>query len=254
VYTNLAAGVAKTGFIQSLKIHWSSLDLMARFLDAFMSEITSIESVVLVDVCKKSVKHVTADTWATLQNACDNMTKTKSFAFLNAKVAAIVYFVLQHLPTTIEDLNFTGCKLNMMCASELSYKLQHAKSLSTLDISSTQLAGSEFVAVLQGLKLCPTIKHLKLCGAKLDRPGVKTLSECLRLTRTLQILDLSKCELGTDMCKILADAIAENRSLQKLVLKNTNVTLEGKSVISHTKLEQLKVVGLEEATRVVFAA
>jgi hypothetical protein len=56
------------------------------------------------------------------------------------------------------------------------------------------------------------------------------------------------------MCKILADAIAENRSLQKLVLKNTNVTLEGKSVISHTKLEQLKVVGLEEATRVVFAA
>lgn len=254
VYTNLAAGVAKTGFIQSLKIHWSSLDLMARFLDAFMSEITSIESVVLVDVCKKSVKHVTADTWATLQNACDNMTKTKSFAFLNAKVAAIVYFVLQHLPTTIEDLNFTGCKLNMMCASELSYKLQHAKSLSKLDISSTQLAGSEFVAVLQGLKLCPTIKHLKLCGAKLDRPGVKTLSECLRLTRTLQILDLSKCELGTDMCKILADAIAENRSLQKLVLKNTNVTLEGKSVISHTKLEQLKVVGLEEATRVVFAA
>jgi hypothetical protein len=89
--------------------------------------------------------HVTAETWATLQNACDNMTKTKSFAFLNAKVAAIVYFVLQHLPTTIEDLNFTGCKLNMMCASELSYKLQHAEtSRQCLDTRSIKFGSTEF--------------------------------------------------------------------------------------------------------------
>lgn len=253
LYTNLAVEVAKTGCIKSLKIYWSSLDLMSRFLNAFMNEITSVDSVVLSDVCKKSIKNVSADTWATLQNACENMKKTKEFAFLNAKVAAIVYFVLQHLPTTLQDLSLTGCKLNMMCAGELSYKLEHANSLLKLDISSTQLAGSEFVAVLQGLKLCPTIKHLKLCGAKLDRPGVITLAECLRLTRTLQILDLSKCELGTDMCKIIADAIADNRSLQKLILKNTKVTLEGKHFISTTKLEQLKVVGLEEAAHVLFS-
>ncbi|XP_071181200.1 uncharacterized protein [Mytilus edulis] len=253
VYTEFAKGVAKTGCIKHLKIHWSTLDLMARILDAFMTTVVSVESIVLSDICKKSIKHVSADTWATLQNACENMTKTKEFAFLNGSKAAIAYFVLQHLPTTIQDLNFTGCKLNMMCASELSYKLEHANSLTKLDITNTQLAGSDFVAVLQGLKICPTIKHLKLCGAKLDRPGVITLSECLRLTRTLQILDLSNCELDTEMSKLLANAIADNRSLMKLVLKNTKVTLEGKNVISHTKFVQLKVIGLEDAKHLLLS-
>ncbi|XP_062594074.1 uncharacterized protein LOC134255559 isoform X4 [Saccostrea cucullata] len=248
LYTDFAEGISKSKVLAHLKLVWSSMDVLARFLDAFMKTTESIESVILQDACKKPVKQVSAATWATLQNACQNMTKCKNFAFLQGKVAAISYFVLQHLPDTIQELDFTGCVLNMMCASELSSKVEQANCLEVLDISQTSLFGSAFVAVLQGLKLSNSMKTLKLRGAKLDRVGVITLAECLRLTRTLQVLDLSDCELNTDMCKTLTDAIAENHSLRKLVLKNTKVTIEGRQAIVNPKLDQLTVVGLDDMT------
>lgn len=246
LYTDFAEGIAKSKVLTHLKLFWSSMDVMARFLNAFMEQTTFVECVTLQDACKKPTKQISAATWATLQNACQNMTKCKKFAYLQGKVAAIAYFVLQHLPDTIQELDFSGCVLNMMCASELSAKVEHSASLTVLDISQTSLFGSEFVAVLQGLKLSNTMKILKLRGAKLDRVGVITLAECLKLTRTLQVLDLSYCELTTDMCKTLTDAIAENHSLRKLVLKNTKVTIEGRQAINNPRLDQLTVVGLED--------
>lgn len=246
LYTDFAESISKSEVLSHLKLVWSSMDVLARFLDAFMKTTKSIESVTLQDACKKPIKQVSAATWATLQNACQNMIKCQKFAFLHGKVAAISYFVLQHLPDTIQELDISGCVLNMMCASEVSAKVEHAASLEVLDISQTSLFGSEFVAVLQGLKLSNTMKILKLKGAKLDRVGVITLAECLKLTRTLQVLDLSYCELNTDMCKTLTDAIAENRSLRKLVLKNTKVTIEGRQAIIDPRLDQLVVVGLDD--------
>lgn len=246
LYIDFAKGISESKVLTHLKLVWSSMDVLARFLNAFMEQTAFIESVTLQDACKKPTKQITAATWATLQNACQNMTKCKKFAFLQGKVAAVSYFVLQHLPDTIQELDFSGCVLNMMCASELSSKVEHSSSLEFLDISQTSLFGSEFVAVLQGLKLSNTMKILKLRGTKLDRVGVITLAECLRLTRTLQVLDLSYCELTTDMCKTLTDAIVENHSLRKLVLKNTKVSIEGRLAIINPRLEQVTVVGLDD--------
>ncbi|KAK3084052.1 hypothetical protein FSP39_007376 [Pinctada imbricata] len=253
LYLELAGEISKSKILQQLKIIWHSMEMMAKFLDTFMSSIESIKSIILDDVSKKPVKQVSASTWATLQSACQNLTKAEEFSFLHSKVATVSYFVLQHLPNSLKMLSFSGCVLNMMCATEVSAKLEHATALEKLDISNTGLVGSEFVAVLQGLKLCNTIRHLKLCGAKLDRAGVLNLSECLKLTRTLEILDLSNCELSTDMCKKLADAIVENRSLQKLVLKSTKVSTEGRQAISQPKQDQVQVIGLEDMTYAIYA-
>jgi len=250
-FLEIAKGMGQCMKLRSVRVYWSSLDLMSNFMNAVMSETEYLENVILDDVCKKQLKVVTAATWATLQNACQNMSKSNSFSYVNGKVAAITYFVLQHLPNTIKQMNFAGCAMNMMCASELASKLEKSTALEKLDITDARLAGSEFVAILQGIKLCSSIRHLKLCGAKLERSGVETLAECLKLTTSLQVLDLSYCQLSTEMCECLSEAIVQNRSLQRLVLKNTKVTSKGILAFSHTKVDHLKVIGLDEKSQVL---
>lgn len=245
-YRDLAKAAALCKNLVSLKVHWSSLDLMSKFMCTFMTETQHIDHVTLEDACKKPMSAVQASTWAALQTSCENMSKVTRVSFLNSKVAAITYFFLQHLPHSVKELDLRSCAMNMMCGGEISAKLEQTTSLESLDLTGAHLAGSEFVPVLQGLRLCSTIKHLKMCGAKLDRPAVDALSECLKLTRSLQVLDLSDCQLTTDMCQKLAGAIVENRTLQKLVLNKTKVTSKGREAISRTNLDQLKVVGLDE--------
>ncbi|OWF40290.1 NLR family CARD domain-containing protein 4-like isoform X2 [Mizuhopecten yessoensis] len=252
-FNDIAIAAARNKNLTSLKVQWSSLDLMSKFMCTFMTETDHIEHVTLEDVCRKPLTTVPASTWAALQTTCENMSKASRVSFINSKVAAVTYFVLQHLPHSVEELDLHGCAMNMMCSSEISGKLEKSTTLEKLDLTGAHLSGSEFVPILQGLKLCSTIKHLKMCGAKLDRLAVDALSECLKLTRSLQVLDLSECQLTTDMCQKLAGAIVQNRTLQRLVLKKTKVTSEGREAISHTKLDQVKVVGLDENVHVVNA-
>ncbi|XP_060072729.1 NLR family CARD domain-containing protein 4-like [Ylistrum balloti] len=252
-FKDLAIAAARNTNLSSLKVQWSSLDLMSKFMCSFMTETERIEHVTLEDVCKKSLTSVPASTWAALQTACENMSKATRVSFIHSKVAAVTYFFLQHLPHSVKELDFRGCAMNMMCAGEISAKLEKTSVLERLDLTGAHLTGSEFVPILQGLKLCSSIKHLKLCGAKLDRPAVDALSECLKLTRSLQILDLSECQLTTDMCQKLAGAIVQNRTLKRLVLKKTKVTSEGRDAISHSKFDQIKVVGLDDNLHVVQA-
>ncbi|KAL5017433.1 hypothetical protein ScPMuIL_007022 [Solemya velum] len=251
LYLSLAKATSSSKNLKILKVSWSSLDLMASFLNSVVEGSESLETIFLSDVSKKPIKQVSAETWAGLQDACQNMTRIKSLTILNGKVAAVIYHVIHHLPDTINELNFTGCNMNLMCACELSGKLERAQALERLDLSSAKLDSTEFVAILQGLKLCDTIKFLKLAGARLDRPGVNTLAECLRLTSSLECLDLSDCSLTTEMCKRLAGAIVQNHSLRKLVMKNVTVSCEGKLIISHTKINQIRVVGLDEVPALV---
>ncbi|XP_069136254.1 NLR family CARD domain-containing protein 4-like isoform X2 [Argopecten irradians] len=250
-FRDLAISAANNSNLTSLKVQWSSFDLMSKFMCTFMTETKQIQHVTLEDVYRKPLSTVPASTWAAFQTACENMSKVSRVSFINSKEAAVTYFFLQHLPHSIKELELRGCAMNMMCAGEISSKLENTVDLEKLDLTGTHLTGSDFVPILQGLKLCSSIKTLKMCGAKLDRSAVDALSECLKLTRSLQILDLSECQLTTDMCQKLAGAIVQNRTLQRLVLKKTKVTSEGRDAISHSKLDQIKVVGLEDSLHVV---
>ncbi|KAK3596283.1 hypothetical protein CHS0354_024867 [Potamilus streckersoni] len=244
--TTIAVAIGACEQITSLRCYWLSLELISKYLDIILKESKSVESIMLEDTTRRQVKQITAATWATLQSACQNMSKLKQLSFLRGKVAAIVYHVIHHMPSTIESLDFTGCVMNLMCASELSAKLENSKSLQVLDLSFTRLNSTEFVAILQGLKMCDKIRDLKLCGAKLDRPGLSALADCLKITKSIKSLDLSECELRTEMCKKLANAIAQNRTVSKLILRNTKLTSEGHYAISTPKIAHVEVEGLED--------
>ena len=243
----LATAIGRKDTIQSLKVTWSSLDMMGKFLAGVTSTSTSLETVVLTeDINKRAVRHITAATWAALQSACSKMAVVKKISFLGGRSTAVVNHVLQHIPRTITQLDLTGCSMNLMCAGELSCHLYGNTAIEILDLSNTKLNSAELVAVIHGLQLCESIRHVCLRGLAFDRAGVIALSEFLRLTHSLNVLDLSDCQLTTTMCLRLVAGIRQNRSLRKIILKNTEVTSEGRRMFTGTKLDRLHFEGLPD--------
>ncbi|XP_053376058.1 uncharacterized protein LOC123534023 isoform X3 [Mercenaria mercenaria] len=249
IFLQLAKAVGKCSNLNSIKITWSSLDVMAKFLAQVMENSQTIDTVVLTeDQSRKqvNVKQISAVTWAALQSACTCMTSVNHLSFLSARVTAIVNHVLQYMPTTIVHVNLTGCAFNLMCAGQIASYLHGNTALRFLDLSYAQFNSSEFVAIFQGMQMCEGIQTVRVRGSRLDRPCVIALAEYIKLTHSLEILDLSDCELNTEMCTRLVTAIRQNRTLQKLVFNNTRITTEGRRVIAKTKskVQRVYVEGL----------
>ncbi|XP_052800759.1 uncharacterized protein LOC128231702 isoform X1 [Mya arenaria] len=250
VFLQLAASTGKCRNIRSIKITWSSLDLMAKYLAGVMGSCDHIETLYITEDPKVKFNHpVSAATWAALQSACSNTTSLQQLAFVNCHVTAVVNHVLQHIPTSIEQINFTGCAFNVMCAGQVANHLHGNTAILALDLSHTKLNSSEFVAIFQGMQMCESIRHVRVRGARLDRPCIIALAEYIKLTHSLESLDLSDCELNTEMCTQLVTAIRQNRTIQRLVFNNAKLTTEGRRVISKTKTK-LKPVSVEGLLRI----
>lgn len=246
-FLQLATSTGKSPNIRSLKITWSSIDVMANYLAKVMEETHTIDNVNLSeDLTRKPVKLVSAATWAALQSGCNGMRTIQQLSFLNARVTGVVNHVLQHIPTTIAHLNFTGCALNLMCAGQIASYLHGNSAIRSLDLSNTRLNSSEFVAIFQGMQMCTGIRRVNVRGVRLDRPCIVALVEYIKLTHSLEELDLSECQLNTEMCVRLVSAIKQNRTLTKLVFENAQITNEGRRIISSskTKLKPVLVEGL----------
>lgn len=249
-FLKLAASTGKCRSIRTLKITWSSLDIMASYLSAAIEQTKTVNTVVLTeDKSRKPVKQVSAATWAALQSACCNMKTVQHFSFLNARATAVVNHVVQHIPSTLAHVNVTGCAFNLMCAGQVASYLHGNAAIRSLDLSNTKLNSSEFVAVFQGMQMCEGIRSVRVRGARLDRPSIIALVEYIKLTHSLEELDLSECELNTEMCVRLVSAIRQNRTLSKLVFVNAKITNEGRRVISNTKTK-LKPVSIEGLLRI----
>ena len=247
-FMSLATAIGRKETIQSLKVTWSSLAMMSKFLAGVTSNSTSLETVVLTeDMNKRTGRRIAAETWAALQLACSKMAAVKKISFLGGRSTAVVNHVIQHIPRTVTEIDLTGCSMNLMCAGELSCHLQGNSALEALDLSNTKLNSAELVAVIHGLQLCESIRHVCLRGLAFDRSGVITLSEFLRLTHSLNVLDLSDCQLTTSMCLRLVAGIRQNRSLRRIILNNAEVTSEGRRMFTGTKGDRLSFEGLPDS-------
>lgn len=244
VFLQLATSIGKCSSVRSVKITWSSLDLMAKCLAHIMEDNSTVDTLVLIeDQSNKPVQvnQISATTWEALQSAFNNMSSVQQLSFLSVRVTAIVNHVLQYMPTSIAHVNLTGCTLNLMCAGQIANYLHGNTVIRYLDLSHTKMNSSEFVAIFQGMQMCESIQSVRCRGARLDRPCIIALAEYIKLTHSLEVLDLSDCELNTEMCTRLVAAIRQNRTLQKLVFNNTRITVEGRKVISKTKSKVQRV-------------
>ena len=236
IYTRLAEAIAKNNTLQHLKIYWWSLDKMAKFLHTVMCECKVLERLHLHDCTNRTLKKISSVTWSTLQDMCNNCKYVKRFVFENCQTSAVVGHVIEHLPPTVEECDFSKCLFNLMCSNILAAKLESSDTFRHLVLCEAKLHSSDVEVLTHGIKRSSALQELDLSNTKLDKVAITAIAETIKLSITLKILDLSNCDLDAFMCNKLANALQYNRTMKKLILEGSKLSSRGlESLLDVTK-------------------
>lgn len=116
--------------------------------------------------------------------------------------------------------------LSVLQASKLIKALEEKQTLLSLE-----LRGSKFLYTKEIAELLRVNTHLKKISFYCDNSGAIEIAEALKVNTSLEELDLSCSRIGDEGAKVLAGALAKNKSLRKLNLSyNNDIT---KAALSH---------------------
>lgn len=244
----MAQALGQNQHVRVLRVTWLSMNIAACFLGAVLENNTSLRQ---VHVDRGKGRHTmpsrdSASLWAGLQTASVNLGHLESFSFLNCPYPEVVGHVLRHLPPTLPHLNISGSAFDMVCGHRLASFLSRTKRLSFLDISEVKIGNTEFFTLVQGLKVCPTLQVMKIAQIKLGRLAFLGLCDSLILTRNIEKLDLSGCQLTDEMGTRLAQITEKVSSLKTLNLQNSEISQEGRSLIQMSSPRSLNVLGIHK--------
>jgi Ran GTPase-activating protein (RanGAP) involved in mRNA processing and transport len=124
------------------------------------------------------------------------------------------FLLLEALARTeapLEKLSIIDCDLNFV--EGIMYGCVHP--LTSL-VSSTNLT---------------TLKELRITESMLGSTEVAALCEGMKINTTVQLLDLSGCDLLADACKPIADMLATNKPLRHLLLRENIIGDHGISLL-----------------------
>ena len=132
-------------------------------------------------------------------------------------------------PSHTGTLNLTGHTLTSKLCSALAFALKDDDTYNSAIIGDCFLGDEGTIHLVNGLKTNHKVKHLDLRGNNIRSDGSTALSQMLKLNSTLESLSLEwNCigiwETGT---QAIADALANNHTLQEIDLRNNKIGPQG---------------------------
>ena len=148
---------------------------------------------------------------------------------------------LEHLNisrNSIGDSDNTNMGLAVTHSSgpALTEMLKVNHTLQTLDMSYnsgvTEVCGTFFFFIAEGLKHNSGLKHLELRGCGITADGANSIADALKVNRTLEHLNISCNSIGDTGFAHIAEALKSNHTLKKLELADCRQTEKGLTVLS----------------------
>ncbi|CAM9750210.1 unnamed protein product, partial [Pylaiella littoralis] len=131
-----------------------------------------------------------------------------------------------------------------------------AKDQAEIEVESGEAEGTGGIVVpvsdaVLSRPVASGIRRLLLTGNdRLGDAGARALASALKKDRSLELLDLTRCNIGDDGARFLADALRCNSSLRELRLGYNHISAEGASALasllyagSSSVLESLELQG-----------
>lgn len=124
------------------------------------------------------------------------------------------------------DLNLAHTKLTDRSISDLAnlYKTQDMP-LQSLDLHGNAITSDGFENLMNCLKANNKIKHLNLSKNQIatDLTKFSSVTQFIQVNRILEVLNLGFCDIREKATKMIAEGLADNKNLKKLVLKGNEV-------------------------------
>ena len=147
--------------------------------------------------------------------------------------------IIGHLhPHTVRLTNNNISNLSGICTAVITT----GSTVRVLDIERNGLTTQEAVA-LSRMMAC--LEELYINDNKLGKHGAELLSEGVTNTETLRILDMGVNEIGPSGTTAIANALANNASLEELEIdcsKLGGAAALGNAIMNHKKLKRLSLI------------
>jgi hypothetical protein len=96
-----------------------------------------------------------------------------------------------------------------------------------VDLWRIGLSDEDLMIVTQALRVSHTIESLQLGDNEIGVEGARAMADVLKENTSLQMLDLHGNNIGVEGARAMADALKENTSLHTLNLYSNNIGVEG---------------------------
>jgi Ran GTPase-activating protein (RanGAP) involved in mRNA processing and transport len=113
------------------------------------------------------------------------------------------------------------------CSNELFKGLAFNSTLTSLDLTGTEIGDDGCIALSKALSVNSTLTSLDLNGIKIRDGGCIALSKALSVNSTLTKLNLNDSWIEDIGCIALSKALSVNSTLTKLNLNDNMITSEG---------------------------
>ncbi|KAL0248030.1 hypothetical protein GEMRC1_003269 [Eukaryota sp. GEM-RC1] len=131
--------------------------------------------------------------------------------------------------STIKSLNLSdNCFTNIQPLIDVAESLS---SLKVLKLNDNEFNSSVSSQLPKLLSLLPNLQELEVRNCNLSEALVRPFCEALSTHKSLVMLDLSSNRLGDSICQELQRTLELNRTLQKIVMQDCEISPRGMSFI-----------------------
>lgn len=238
LFRSLATALSQNPHLKTITLAWSCVELMAEFLKLCLVSSPKLHTLRIEDCTKKVLKSIEASTWADVQKFCACVGNVSNLLFTNCKTPSLTSHFVHCLPSTLNSLNLTKSQLNTIGADELGKFMESSTGTKCLILADTDLSSSDLSALFQGIKRCKTLTHFKMTGIKFERTGFGHLVEFIKLSVSLEELDLGNNYLSTELCSMLANVLSEARCLKRVLVHDTVVPADAQFILETAAMER----------------
>ena len=238
----LSEAISNSKFLNSLTIHWYSLEMLANILLEVFHSNRLIKHAELVSKCEKPVN--TSDkVIAKYRNACSGMTSVSSFTMTDYQDLNLVNITVRALPTNILKLSTINCVSNVVTAEEIKIKVKRCDQLQKLDMTSMKIADSNIAIILKAVKFSQSLKELNLKNTKMGIKSFISLADTIKASTCLVIIDISENPTSYEACFHLSTALEHNETIQELIMIDCGLSVESQKLFEYLQRPSLLLLG-----------
>ena len=167
----------------------------------------------------------------------------------NSKAVGCAIEGMLSMSQTLQTLNLKDCRLRNEVVTHIANGLAQNHSVRKVMLCLNNIGSSGAVSIFRSLEYKTSLEELDLSEnsqlAEGDSEAVGcAIERMLSVNKTLKILNLYWCRISTEVAKYMANGLAQNYSVRKVILCSNNINSAGavslfRSLELNTNLEEL---------------